>query len=247
MPAASSDARQAGCWGGMDPEDALDFSRAWLADTPPEQLRYLETARWLATRQGQVELLPHEPALHPGYVRLRHGRMRPDAFALHPGQFFHIGADTGYGYAWSPGHRDGAVFPVDVPRSSLLPASLNTPMPHARPGHSPGGLARARRAAGVGALWVIDTTFGEVAALRAAAFDGVVVHPPVPADLIRSRLDADLQRRAVTAAATPDHVDRCPRCGAGPPYHEADCPVRTRAPGAGGARRERTSRAGLGL
>ena len=63
--------------------------------------------------------------------------MRPDAFALHPGQFFHIGADTGYGYAWSPGHPDGAVFPVDVPRSSLLPASLNTPMPHARPGQQP--------------------------------------------------------------------------------------------------------------
>ena len=52
----------------MDHEDALDFSRAWLADTPPELLRFQATARWLATRQGDVELLPDEPDSDPSGV-----------------------------------------------------------------------------------------------------------------------------------------------------------------------------------
>ena len=256
MTASSSTGHQEGYWGGFDREDALDFARAWIADSPgPSQSQRLAT--WLDTRQARVELLPAEPQLEPGYIRLRHGTMRPDTFRLHAGQFFATGADDGYGYAWSPGRPDGAVIPLDVPREALLQASMDTPMPHARPGHDPGGLARARRCAHSGAHWVINTTFGEAASLRAAAFSDVVVHRPVPADLIRSRLEEDLRhrralddelrrRRALADSDAQDLDTACLLCGAGPPRHEAGCPVPTRETTTS-LRRGETRRAGLGL
>lgn len=238
----------AGYWGAFDPEDALDFARAWIANTAASELRYQRTAAWLAERQAKVELLPCEPALQTGFIRLRHGTMQPEAFSLHAGQFFATGGDTGYGYAWSPGRPDGAVVPIDVPRSALLPASLNTPMPHARPGHDRGGLTRARRGARDGALWVINTPSGEVAALRAAAFAGVDVHPPIPAALIRARNEAELRRRRSLVHAGGDHADEtCLLCGMERPRHEAGCPVPTRHPGAVIAHRDERRRAGLGL
>lgn len=134
MTASSNDGHQAGYWGGFDAEDAVDFTRSWLTDSPGPS-RSQQLATWLDTRQARVKLLPAEAALEPGYIRLRHGTMQPDTFRLHPGQFFATGADTGYGYAWSPGRPDGAVIPVDVPRTALQQASMDTPMPHARPGH----------------------------------------------------------------------------------------------------------------
>ena len=246
MTASSDDGHQAGYWAGFDPEDAVDFARAWLADSPGPS-RSQQLATWLDTRQARVELLPTETDLEPGYIRLRHGTMHPDRFCLHPGQFFATGADDGYGYAWSPGHPDGAVIPLDVPRTALQQASMNTPMPHARPGHDPGGLARARRCAGPGVPWVVNTTFGEVASLRAAAFTGVIVHRPIPAALIRSHLDDQLRQQTSAAAGSEELDDLCLLCGASRPHHEAGCPVRTRDATAPGARRGELRRAGLGL
>lgn len=247
MTASSSEGYPPGYWGGFDPEDAVDFTRAWLADsTGPSRSQQLAT--WLDTRQARVELLPAETALEPGYIRLRHGTMHPDAFRLHPGQFFATGADDGYCYAWSPGHPDGAVIPLDVPRTVLQQASMNTPMPPARPGHDPGGLARARRCAGPGVPWVVNTTYGEVAALRTAAFASVVVHRPIPAALIRSHLDDQLQHRQALAEADAQDVDApCLLCGANQPQHEAGCPVPTRDTTAPSARHGEPHRAGLGM
>lgn len=247
MTASSNDGHQAGYWGGFDAEDAVDFTRSWLTDSPGPS-RSQQLATWLDTRQARVELLPAEAALEPGYIRLRHGTMQPDTFRLHPGQFFATGADTGYGYACSPGHPDGAVIPVDVPRSALQQASMDTPMPHARPGHDPGGLARARRCAGPGVPWVIDTTFGEVASLRAAAYTSVIVHRAIPAALIRSRLDDQLRhRRALADTHAQDLDDPCLLCGANQPHHEAGCPVPRRDATAAAVRRGKPRRAGLGL
>ena len=78
MTASSNDGHQAGYWGGFDPEDAVDFTRAWLTDSPGPS-RSQQLATWLDTRQARVELLPTETALEPGYIRLRHGTMQPDS------------------------------------------------------------------------------------------------------------------------------------------------------------------------
>ena len=138
MTASSNDGPQAGYWGGFDLEDAVDFTRAWLTDSPGPS-RSQQLAAWLDTRQARIELLPTEAALEPGYIRLRHGTMQPDTFRLHAGQFFATGADTAYGYAGAPAAPTEPSYPSTCPAPPYSKRQWTHPCPTPAPATTPAG------------------------------------------------------------------------------------------------------------
>lgn len=144
--------------------------------------------------------------------------------------------------------------PTEPSSPSTCPAQPSSkrqwthPCPTPAPATTPAGWPEHAAAPAPASPWVVNTTFGEVASLRAAAFTGVIVHRPIPAALIRSHLDDQLRRRQALADKGAQNLDaRCLLCGANQTHHEAGCPVPTRDATAPGAGRGEPHRAGLGL